>query len=72
LECSWWRWSAATALVGVLTAWEFATIATDLPGYMYVAPLYAMLTLALLLAGGLVALVYKGIRHLTAHSSAAA
>jgi len=65
---SWWRWAGAIAVAGLFALLEVATIATDLPGFMYVAPVYGVVTLALLLAGGLAALLRAGGRHLRGSS----
>ena len=65
---SWWRWAGAIAVAGLFALIEVVTIGTDLPGYMYVPPVYAVVTLALLMVGGLAALLRAGARHLRGSS----
>jgi hypothetical protein len=58
---SWSRWSVATILAVVFAVWTVAMIATDLPGYVYVTPVYAIVTVLVLVACGFAVLARRSI-----------
>ena len=72
LPWSWSRWAIATILAAVFALWTVAMVATDLPGYVYVAPVYAIVTAVVLVACGLAMLVRKYIPLLKGQSGRAA
>jgi hypothetical protein len=69
---SWSRWVVATVLAGVYAMWEVAMIATDLPGYVYVMPFYAVVTVSALVAAGMAVLGRTCVLLLSGHSRRAA
>jgi hypothetical protein len=69
---SWSRWGVASILAFMFAAFEVATVATDLPGYMYVAPVYALVTLVGLMTAAVITLLAAAVRRLGGRLRAAA